>query len=155
MKFFFSFTAAICLLNTAISAQQKGYYRTPAIYQNIIVFTAEGDLWKYDISTNQWTWINGPDTTVLVQKVGEAEVDEMWSFVGAKTNPRWLWHALEPQTGNVLADVCGRRNDRACLALQAVWRPFGLTRFYPEGWGAYQRHCDPALHEVDKRNTQP
>src|SRR5882724_11284882 len=51
MKFFFSFTAAICLLNTAISAQQKGYYRTPAIYQNIIVFTAEGDLWKYDMVT--------------------------------------------------------------------------------------------------------
>jgi tricorn protease len=32
-------------------AQQKGYYRTPAIYQNTVVFTAEGDLWKYDIAT--------------------------------------------------------------------------------------------------------
>lgn len=34
-----------------ISAQQKGYYRTPSIYQNMVVFTAEGDLWKYDISS--------------------------------------------------------------------------------------------------------
>ncbi|GGB25068.1 tricorn protease [Puia dinghuensis] len=34
-----------------LSAQQKGYYRTPAIYKNTVVFTAEGDLWKYDIST--------------------------------------------------------------------------------------------------------
>jgi len=30
-------------------AQQKGYYRTPAIFQNIVLFTAEGDLWKYDM----------------------------------------------------------------------------------------------------------
>src|SRR6478609_3684555 len=31
--------------------QQKGYYRNPCIHQNIIIFTAEGDLWKYDINT--------------------------------------------------------------------------------------------------------
>ena len=24
---------------------QQGYYRTPAIYQNTVIFTAEGDLW--------------------------------------------------------------------------------------------------------------
>ena len=40
---------AICLTG---SAQQKGYYRTPAIHKNTVVFTAEGDLWKYDLSTN-------------------------------------------------------------------------------------------------------
>jgi len=32
-------------------AQQKGYYRTPAIYKNTVVFTAEGDLWKYDLTS--------------------------------------------------------------------------------------------------------
>jgi tricorn protease len=32
-------------------AQQKGYYRKPAIYQNTVVFTAEGDLWTYDLVT--------------------------------------------------------------------------------------------------------
>ena len=24
----------------------------------------------------------------------EAEVDEMWSFVKRKKEPRWLWHAI-------------------------------------------------------------
>ena len=33
-----------------IYSQQKGYYRTPAINGNTIIFTAEGDLWKYDMS---------------------------------------------------------------------------------------------------------
>ncbi len=23
----------------------------------------------------------------------ESEIDEMWSYVGKKSNPRWLWHA--------------------------------------------------------------
>lgn len=36
-----------------VMAQQKGYYRTPAIHGQWVVFTAEGDLWKYDISTGQ------------------------------------------------------------------------------------------------------
>ena len=34
-----------------------------------------------------------------------AEVDEMWSFVGAKKTERWLWHALDHRTGRVLAYV--------------------------------------------------
>jgi len=31
-----------------------------------------------------------------------AEVDEMWSFVGKKQAPRWLWHALDHHTGKGL-----------------------------------------------------
>ena len=27
---------------------------------------------------------------VVLQRVDEAEVDEMWSFVGKKKRPRWL-----------------------------------------------------------------
>jgi hypothetical protein len=34
------------------------------------------------------------DITVDIYKVDEAEVDEMWSFVGTKKAPRWLWHAI-------------------------------------------------------------
>ncbi len=41
----------LLLLTLSLHAQQKGYYRTPAIYKNTVVFTAEGDLWKYDITT--------------------------------------------------------------------------------------------------------
>ncbi len=28
-------------------------------------------------------------------EVEESELDEMWSYVGKKSNPRWLWHAIE------------------------------------------------------------
>jgi insertion element IS1 protein InsB len=40
---------------------------------------------------------------VVLERVDEAEVDEMWSFVGKKKGPRWLWHALDHRTGKVLA----------------------------------------------------
>jgi insertion element IS1 protein InsB len=34
-----------------------------------------------------------------------AELDEQWSFVGNKSNQRWLWHAVDHATNTVLAYV--------------------------------------------------
>ena len=54
----------------------------------------------------------------------------------------------------VLAYVFGRREDHAFLKLKALLVPFGITRFYTDGWGAYQATFGPAFHEVGKRHTQ-
>ncbi len=32
--------------------------------------------------------------------------------------------------------------------------PFGISRFYTDDWGAYERHLEAAKHEVCKNNTQ-
>jgi insertion element IS1 protein InsB len=96
----------------------------------------------------------GAAPTVVIRKVAEAELDEMWSFVGSKKQPRWLWGALDHQTGRVVAYVFGRREDQALLALKALLTPLGIRRFYTDGWGAYHRHLDPKLHVVGKRRTQ-
>jgi len=96
-----------------------------------------------------------PDQIVVdIEQAGEAEIDEMWSFVGNKGNPRWLWHAIDHHTGAVLAYVFGRRKDEVFLRLKALLAPFGLTRFYTDHWGAYTRHLDPDVHSPGKRNTQ-
>ena len=83
-----------------------------------------------------------------------SELDEMWSFVQSKANPRWLWHAIDHHTGKVLAYVFGRRKDDVFLKLQKLLEPFGITRFYTDGWGAYERHIDTEKHQVGKENTQ-
>jgi insertion element IS1 protein InsB len=83
-----------------------------------------------------------------------SELDEMWSYVRCKANPRWLWHAIDHPTGIVLAYVFGRRQDHVFLQLQALLAPFGITRFYTDGWGAYERHLDPGQHAVGKEHTQ-
>jgi insertion element IS1 protein InsB len=79
----------------------------------------------------------GGETAVVIHKVKEAEQDEMWSFVGNKQQPRWLWGALDHQTGWMLVYVFGRRADQAFLKLKALLEPFGICRFYTYGWGAY------------------
>lgn len=71
--------------------------------------------------------------------IEESELDEMWSFVGKKTNPRWLWHAIDRKTGQVLAYVFGRRCDEVFLQLKALLEPFGIKKYCTDGWGAYER----------------
>ena len=53
-----------------------------------------------------------------------SELDEMWSYVGKKAEPRWLWHAIDHHSGTVLAYVFGRPGcglSAAASAAGAVW----------------------------------
>jgi insertion element IS1 protein InsB len=54
----------------------------------------------------------------------------------------------------VLAYVFGRRKDDVFLQLQELLAPFHITRLYTDGWGAYERHLDPAQHTIGKAHTQ-
>jgi len=92
---------------------------------------------------------------VMIRRVEEAEVDEMWSFVGKKQEPQWLWPAIDHWTGTVLAEVFGRRTDEVFLQLKALLEPFGIRRFHTDYGGAYARHLAPAVHSPGKRHTQP
>jgi len=83
-----------------------------------------------------------------------SELDEMWSYVRSKANPRWLWHAIDHHTGTVLAYVLGRRQDTVFLELKALLEPFGITRYFTDGWGAYERHVETEQHTVEKAHTQ-
>ena len=83
-----------------------------------------------------------------------SELDEMWSYVYSKARPRWLRQAIDHHTGKVLAYVFGRRKDDVFLKLQRLLEPFGITKFYTDGWGAYERHLDAEQHHVGKENTQ-
>ena len=78
----------------------------------------------------------------------------MWSFVGSKAHQRWLWHALDPLTGVVLAYVLGSRADEVFGQLQPLLKPFGLVHFYPDGAGVYARHLPATAHTVGKVYTQ-
>ncbi len=91
---------------------------------------------------------------VVIRCCDEAEMDEMWSFVRDKSNQRWLWHAIDHRTGEVLAYVLGKRKDDVFKQLKALLEPFGINHYYTDDWGAYERHLDEKKHHVGKRNTQ-
>ena len=72
----------------------------------------------------------------------------------SKSQQRWLWHAIDQCTGQVLAYVFGTREDHVFLELKALLKPFVIKRFYTGGWGAYRRHIDSDKHTVGKQHTQ-
>ena len=78
----------------------------------------------------------------------------MGRFVGFKRQQRWLWHAIDHHTGEVLAYGLSNHQDRAFLQLKALLEPFGIMQFYTDDWGAYERHIDSAFHIVGKCHTQ-
>jgi insertion element IS1 protein InsB len=91
---------------------------------------------------------------VDLYEVEEAEMDEMWSFVGSKKQQRWLWHAIDHVTGSVLAYVLAPHKDQALVKLVNLLKPFGIKRFFTDAWGAYERILEPDTHLIGKQNTQ-
>lgn len=84
----------------------------------------------------------------------KAEVDEMESYVGKKKYQRWLWHAIDHQTGTILAFVLGRRQDRVFLKLKKLLKPFGITRLYTDNLKTYERHLSKEERTVSKYKMQ-
>ena len=78
----------------------------------------------------------------------------MWSFVGNKSNQRWLWHAIDHQSGEVLAYVLAPRIDEAFSQLKKLLEPFGIQKWYTDNWGAYSRNLKASEHVIGKTNTQ-
>ena len=78
----------------------------------------------------------------------------MWSYVANKENPRWLWHAIDHNTGEVLAYIFGARKDVVFKELKKLLGPFGIKHYYTDDWGSYKRNIDPDEHTISKCNTQ-
>lgn len=60
------------------------------------------------------------EIAVKLEKVQEAEADEMWSFVRDKTQQRCLGQAIDHASGTTLAYVFGTHADSAFITLKAV-----------------------------------
>ena len=82
------------------------------------------------------------------------ELDEQWSYVGKKSEPRWLWYAWSPQVKRVLAYAFGRRTDETLRVLLARLRRWTFRLYCTDEWGAYARWLPPDHHLIAKRYTQ-
>ena len=62
-------------------------------------------------------------TDELAQRRGlTSELDAMWSYVGKKAEPWWLWHAIDHHSGTVLAYVFGVGRIPSFSHSRAYWR---------------------------------
>jgi insertion element IS1 protein InsB len=64
--------------------------------------------------------LNPQEVMVVIRLADEAEVDEMWSYAGRNKDQRWLWHAIDHHSGQVLAYIFGRRQDEVFLKLKGL-----------------------------------
>ena len=80
----------------------------------------------------------------------EAEVDELWSFVGKKANRQWVWIAMDAVTHQILAFHVGDRSRQSALAL---WGKIpteyqAQAMFYTDCYEAYKGVIPPAQHRA-------
>jgi IS1 family transposase len=82
------------------------------------------------------------------------ELDELWSFVGKKTNQRWVWLALCRKTRQIVAFVIGDRSEISC---QNLWRALPPTyrrgTCYTDFWSAYQAVIPEEQHQSSGKET--
>ena len=81
-------------------------------------------------------------------------MDEMWSYVHDKSHQCWLWHAIDHQTGEVLAYTFGTREHYVLEELLLLLVPFSILRVYVDGNYAYEKILGVDRVRVGKWNTQ-
>jgi len=84
--------------------------------------------------------------------VDEMEMDEMWSFVGNKSNQCWLWWAIDHNTGEPLAFHFGTREHKNLDALLELLKPFDINIVYSDDNFAYKKRIENNI--TGKENTQ-
>lgn len=65
-------------------------------------------------------------------------MDEQWSYVGNKSNQRWLWYAVDHATNTVLAYAFGKRQDKVFEELKTLLEPLGICRYYTDPRSIYR-----------------
>jgi IS1 family transposase len=86
---------------------------------------------------------------VILQRL-EAELDELWSFVGTKANRQWVWIALDASTRQVIAFYVGDRSqvsaEQLWANLPAVYRKQAIC--YTDQYAVYAGVIPPTRHRA-------
>jgi len=81
-------------------------------------------------------------------------LDELWSFVGKKTNQRWVWLALCRKTRQIVAFVIGDRSEATCRKLWcAIPQAYRRSTCYTDFWSAYQAVIPKDQHQPSGKET--
>lgn len=120
-----------------------GYYRMPTVFENTIVFTAEGDLWKVNV--------DGGEATRLTTHSQE-ETNAAFSPDGATIAFSATYHGpLEVYTMPVTGGLPTRQSFDGDRAQVRGWTPTGqiiyATRYYSDLPNSQLHLIDPVTHE--------
>jgi IS1 family transposase len=84
------------------------------------------------------------------------EFSEMWSYVGKKSQKKWLWIALCRRTRQIVAFALGDRSEKTCQSLfEAIPEDYKKCKTYSDFWEAYLTVFPPeTLKQVGKETGQ-
>lgn len=81
-------------------------------------------------------------------------MDEQWSYVGKKSEPRWLGYAWSPHFKRIFAYALERRVDETLKQLLERLSRFTFCLYCTDDWGAYQHLLPVEKHLITKRFMQ-
>lgn len=81
------------------------------------------------------------------------EVDEMWHYLGSKTNKLWIWTALDRATGRLIDWECGGRDQVTFERLLARLRRWKVRLICTDESGVYQQALSAGRHYTGKDQT--
>jgi insertion element IS1 protein InsB len=90
---------------------------------------------------------------VLPKQIQVLELDEFWSFVRTKKQPRWTWHGFDRARRQVVAFVNGRRTDLVCATLIEKLKDCPVARYCTDDWPAYAKFLPAQHHQIGKAYT--
>jgi insertion element IS1 protein InsB len=83
------------------------------------------------------------------------QCDELWSFVGRRSNKVWLWLAQDVETREIVAVHVGDRSETSAQALWAkippVYRQCAVC--YTDDWEAYQGVLPQTRHRIVAKDS--
>jgi insertion element IS1 protein InsB len=91
---------------------------------------------------------------VVPSRVKDLEIDEFWSFVGAKKQQRWTWSGFDRQRRKVVASVNDRRTDAACKQLLKKLEDCQISRYHTDDWQSYKKFLPAKKHKIGKEGTR-
>lgn len=93
-----------------------------------------------------------PDNADIELVEVDCEADELWSFVGRKTNKKWLWLALDRKSRQVVALFVGDRSEDGARGLWGALpeRYRERATFYTDDWAAYKQVMPADRHRFRK-----
>jgi IS1 family transposase len=65
-------------------------------------------------------------------------MDEQWSYVGKKSEHRWLWYAWSPHFKCIFAYALGRRTEDTLKRLLELLKGLTFRLYCTDYWGAYE-----------------
>jgi IS1 family transposase len=83
------------------------------------------------------------------------EIDESWTYVGRKSNKKWLLYAYHRETGEIVAYVWGNRDKRTANKLRKRLKKQGITydRLAIDTWNGFKAAFKEDKKLVGKKYT--